>query len=113
MAFLHKIISGAADRSYGVHVAEMAGLPKSVTRRSEKILEDLESRFEKAKPGGKTTKKQEDANQLMLFAPQEPTPREWKEIIERLGAIDVNALTPIDALNALAALKEALGDSTP
>lgn len=108
VAFLHKIVPGAADRSYGVHVAEMAGLPKSVTRRSEKILEDLESRFERAGPGGKATKKQEDASQLMLFGAQEPTPREWKEVVERLEAIDVNKLTPIEALNALAALKETL-----
>ncbi len=111
VAFLHKIIPGAADRSYGVHVAEMAGLPKSVTRRSEKILADLESRFEKAGPGGKATKKQEDANQMLLFGAQEPTPPEWKEVVERLGAIDINSLTPIEALNALAALKDALGDA--
>ena len=110
VAFLHKIVPGAADRSYGVHVAEMAGLPKSVTRRSEKILADLESRFEKARPGGKAAKKPQDADQLMLFGPQESTPPEWKEVVERLGAIDINKMTPIEALNALAALKETLGD---
>ncbi|MCB9855051.1 MAG: DNA mismatch repair protein MutS [Phycisphaerales bacterium] len=114
VAFLHKIIPGAADRSYGVHVAEMAGLPKSVTRRSEKILADLESRFDRAHPGGgRSERKAEDANQLLLFGPQESTPPEWKEVVERLSAIDVNAMTPIDALNALAALKEALGESAP
>lgn len=113
VAFLHKIIPGAADRSYGVHVAEMAGLPKSVTRRSEKILADLESRFEKAKPGGNATKKEDDANQLLLFGPAESTPPEWKEVVERLLAIDVNKLTPIEALNALAALQETLDDAEP
>lgn len=111
VAFLHKIIPGAADRSYGVHVAEMAGLPKRVTRRSEKILEDLESRFERAKPGAKSAKKQVDDNQLMLFGPQESTPPAWKEVVERLGAIDVNQMTPIEAMNALAALKETLDDA--
>jgi DNA mismatch repair protein MutS len=105
VAFLHKIVAGAADRSYGVHVAEMAGLPKSVTKRSEKILADLELRFQRAAPRTRGASKSNDPDQLMLFNQPDPTPASWRETMDRLAALDANAITPIEALNLIAELK--------
>ena len=51
MVFLHKIIAGGTDKSYGIHVAKLAGLPKSIIARSGEILKDLESTFAKEAAG--------------------------------------------------------------
>ena len=95
VVFLYQILRGAADRSYGIHVAEMAGLPSACIDRARDILKELESgnhRIDKA-PSAKT-------HQLELFG--------GHPVIDDLRAIDVDSLTPIQALNALAGLKERL-----
>jgi DNA mismatch repair protein MutS len=95
--FLRRIIPGKADRSYGVHVARMAGLPTAVIHRAEEILTDLEQSgapapkrlFEPEKKRGKGA-----ALQVSLFADAHP-------VVEALRKLDVNGLTPLDALNRL------------
>lgn len=96
--FLHRILPGKADRSYGVHVARMAGLPPTVVKRAEEILIDLE---QSGAAGPKrlldigTEKKQSPAaRQVTLFADVHP-------VVEALRKLDVNGLTPLDALNRL------------
>jgi len=98
VVFLHKIVEGGADRSYGIHVAQLAGLPRPVIRRAEEILEDLEQ--------GQTTHEAAPAVgtlQLSLFAPQNP-------VVDELKSLDVDGLSPLEALTKLYELKKKATD---
>jgi len=102
--FLHRIVTGRANRSYGVHVARMAGLPTAVVHRAEEILTDLESSGA-AGPKGLLEipeikgNKKAAAKQVTLFADIHPA-------VEALRNLDVNGLTPLDALNRLYELQK-------
>jgi len=109
IVFLRKVIPGAADRSYGIQVARLAGLPKRVLDRAKEILANLE-REEFASDGTPTLartsrrKKRQEAAQLSIFtAPAPPSP-----VLKELEALDVNSLTPLSALSTLAALQKKL-----
>lgn len=91
LTFLRRILPGAADESYGVEVAKLAGIPDSVIERAKKILSDLESSAPKTRR--KTAKKEEPA-QLTLI-------KEETEIEKRLNNIDINKLTPMESMNIL------------
>ena len=91
ITFLRRIIPGAADESYGVEVAKLAGLPESVIERAKKILAELESGQPKQK---KKSKKQEELPQLALAA-------EETAVEKRLKSIDINTVTPMEAMNIL------------
>ncbi|WP_456455697.1 DNA mismatch repair protein MutS [Thermovibrio sp.] len=95
IVFTHKIVKGASEKSYGVHVAELAGLPKEVVERAKEILRELEGK-EKNKP------------QLPLFKAVErkELPTEVKRIINELNRIEISNTTPLEALMLLARLKE-------
>jgi DNA mismatch repair protein MutS len=97
--FLHKIIPGGVDKSYGIHVAKLAGLPRSVLHRASEVLEELEaeSRTNLAKPSKRHRK--EEAPQLPLFG-QKP------EVLKELEKLDINSLTPLEALNKLYELQK-------
>ncbi len=102
--FLHKIIKGFADRSYGVHVAQMAGLPTSVIRRANQLL----LRFEKeAKKSNKEACRGESQN-LNLFELENKEIDKYKEIYDFCGQIDPNELSPKEALDILYKLKNLL-----
>jgi DNA mismatch repair protein MutS len=89
VVFLHKIVEGGADRSYGIHVGQLAGLPRPVVQRAGEILRQLE------KSSGKAVKiDPESPRQLALFPETNP-------LIDELKEIDVNTLSPIEALNRL------------
>ena len=101
--FLHKIVPGRSDRSYGIQVARLAGLPRSVTDRAREILTALE-RDELARGGrpslsGTVTDPQQ---QLALFQ----TSAAHDPLRERLAAVEVDRMTPIEALTLLAELKK-------
>jgi len=106
VVFLRRIIPGKADRSYGVHVARMAGLPAQVVMRAEEILGDLE-RSGAAGPRRLaetvTPRSRAAAMQVSLFADVHPT-------VEALRKLDVNSLTPLDALNRLFELQRMAGE---
>ncbi|MCD4751753.1 MAG: DNA mismatch repair protein MutS [Anaerolineaceae bacterium] len=87
--FMHKIVPGASDRSYGVHVAQLAGLPRPVIQRASEILEQLESSSGKAINIDTTA-----PQQMMLFPENNP-------FVEELKNMDINTLSPIEALNKL------------
>jgi DNA mismatch repair protein MutS len=89
VVFLHKIVAGGADRSYGIHVAQLAGLPKPVIQRANEILKQLEKTSGKAVDSPPQLPKQ-----LALFPETNPLVSELKEI-------DVNSISPIEALNKL------------
>ena len=106
VVFLRRIIPGKADRSYGVHVARMAGLPTQVVNRAEDILDDLE-RSGAAGPKRlyevETDRGEGTAVQVSLFADSHPA-------VDALRTLDVNALTPLDALNRLYELQKLTSD---
>jgi len=103
VVFLHKILPGGVDKSYGIHVAQLAGLPKSVLHRAEEILVELEggSRAKVTEPEVKARTKREKAppQQLAFFGAKSVTTEELKEL-------DIEALTPLEALNKLYELKK-------
>ena len=97
--FLHKIVPGSADRSYGIHVAQLAGLPKTVIHRAEEILEALERDSHRApiRP-----RRIAEIRQLALFPETSP-------IIEELKKLDLESMTPLEALNKLYELQREVG----
>ncbi len=99
--FLHKIVPGGTDDSYGIYVAKLAGIPKDVIRRSEQILAHLEMQSNlKENILGKFPKE----IQYSLFENENAIL--MKKIREVLEAMDVNALTPLEALNKIHRLKQ-------
>ena len=105
VVFLHKIVPGGTDKSYGVHVARLAGVPKEVVDRAREILADLEAahldpsgRPRLAPSPGPTVRQV----QLTLFEGVE------SKIADELRRLDLDCLKPIDALNKLRELKEGL-----
>ncbi len=95
--FMHKIVPGSTDDSYGIYVAKLAGIPDGVIKRSKKILSELES-------GSRATMRaKKDKDQLNFFTPA--TDETMDEVKEALKAVDVNTLTPVEALNKLNELK--------
>ena len=96
--FLYKIVPGGVDRSYGIHVAQLAGLPRSVVHRAREVLEDLEGDSRTAKPLSKK-RRQETAQQLTFLEQKSP-------VTEELEKLDLDALTPLEALNKLYELKK-------
>ena len=89
VVFLHKIIPGGADRSYGIHVAQLAGLPKPVIARASEIMAELE------KTSGQAVHVNPHAAQQIALFP------ETNPLLDELKDLDVNALSPIEALNKL------------
>jgi DNA mismatch repair protein MutS len=103
VVFLHKILPGGTDKSYGIHVAKLAGLPRSVTTRSAEILEDLQSAFAKEASGDSLTKfKTRGDSPDLLFVEKNKT------VLDKLAAVDLNNLTPIEAINLLHQVKKEL-----
>ncbi|MFN8597643.1 MAG: DNA mismatch repair protein MutS [Anaerolineae bacterium] len=97
VVFLHHIVPGGADRSYGIHVAQLAGLPKPVIRRAEELLEELEQGQR-----DHTSEPIDAPIQLSLFGVKNP-------VLEDLEKLDVNALSPLEALNKLFEWKKQVG----
>jgi len=89
VVFLHKIIPGGADRSYGIHVAQLAGIPQQVIQRAGEILRQLES-----SSGTAVEINPNLAQQMELFPQTNP-------LLDELKALDINTLSPIEAINKL------------
>ncbi len=114
VVFLRKIVAGPSDRSYGIHVAKLAGIPRDVIDRAREILFNLEKQeldeaglprlARHGRPAG-------DRNQMMLFAED----REFallRELREEIEGLDLASLTPLEALNILAGLKGRTGSGS-
>jgi DNA mismatch repair protein MutS len=101
--FLHKIIPGGADRSYGIHVAQIAGVPKAVTDRASEILEELEGNADFRERQEKT--RQAFSGVQMSFLGPDTDP-----LIDELKALDVDSLSPLEALNKLYEIKQRAGE---
>ena len=100
VVFLHRLEAGGTDRSYGIHVAQLAGLPTAVVARAKEVLLTLEDEH-RVVPGKPPRL---DEGQLILFG-EGRSARPIDEIRDEISKIDVDALTPLEALNRLADLK--------
>ena len=105
VVFLHKIIPGGADRSYGIHVAQLAGMPQGVVKRAWEILENLEQTD--VRLGTRYSEKSSDkiVSQLSLFNGLN------EGLISELRDIDVTNLTPMDAITRLYELQQKASSS--
>jgi DNA mismatch repair protein MutS len=121
IVFLHKIVRGGADKSYGIHVARLAGVPNWVNQRAEQILERLESSGDaehnrenlKATSRGAGNDNRDSAShggsneiQMTLFGSV------THPLVDKIKALDANQLTPMNALQMLHSWKEDLGDDS-
>jgi len=105
VVFLHKILPGGTDKSYGIHVAKLAGVPKSIIERSKEILEELESTFTKEASSEHLSKhktKEPDTDSLFVAR--------HKSVLEKLASTDIDNLTPIKAINLLNQIKEEINE---
>lgn len=99
ITFLRRIVAGPADDSYGIEVAKLAGLPSSVTRRAHEVLRQLEA----SAPGANASMQLDFETVHAYQNPEVPS-----EVVDKLKNVDVETLTPIEALNFLYELKKAL-----
>jgi DNA mismatch repair protein MutS len=103
--FLHSVAAGTADRSYGIHVAKLAGLPESVTDRAAAVLSLLEQE-------GKTARITKPGTELPLFqVPANPAPAKKSALEEKLAKIDPDSFSPREALDYIYELKKLIGKS--
>jgi DNA mismatch repair protein MutS len=103
IVFLHQVVAGAADRSYGVHVARLAGLPDAVLTRAEQILTELESGQHGAVDAA------DMADMLPLFDHRQSVPpadNRTSHLVDAMATIDPDSLTPREALEQLYRLKD-------
>jgi DNA mismatch repair protein MutS len=96
--FLRKIVPGGVDKSYGIHVGKLAGLPKTVVHRAQEILDELEGDGKTIKPTVKSRQKQ-PIQQISLFAEKSP-------LLEELEKLEIDSLTPLEALTKLYELQK-------
>ena len=103
--FLRKLCRGGVAHSFGIHVARMAGMPKDVVTKAERVLKQLES---SGKKGGtkRRVSDNEDAMQLSFFQLEDPL---LISIRDELREMDINSLSPLDAFDKLRNLKKRLG----
>ncbi len=109
--FLRKLVEGGSEHSFGIHVAKLAGMPKQVLSRAEDMLKQLEASHELAdgKPGKKVKVKEavdQSDMQLSFFQLNDPV---LEQIHEELVSIDINTLTPVEALMKLNEIKKLTG----
>ena len=102
--FMHEVISGAADRSYGIHVAKLAGLPKLTINRAEQVLKLLENE----KQNKVMSSVEVDLPLFAVLQEKEEQVEEVSPVVEELSMIDVDSLSPREALDVLYKLKDML-----
>jgi len=110
--FIRKLERGGSEHSFGIHVARMAGMPRSVVNRANEILEELEKSHQKhslTKPVGDLASKREGF-QMSFFQLDDPI---LKQIRDEIKNLDVDNLTPIEALNKLNEIKKITGLDDP
>ncbi|MDD4846597.1 MAG: DNA mismatch repair protein MutS [Petrimonas sp.] len=103
--FLRKLVPGGSEHSFGIHVAKMAGMPQSITKRSEAILEQMETanRRQGIKKPIKDIVEKREGYQLSFFQLDDPV---LSQVRDEILNLDVNNLTPIEALNKLNEIKK-------
>jgi len=97
--FLRKVVPGGADKSYGIHVAQLAGLPAPVIHRAQEVLSGLEDGQHHGKQHGLTRQKRESAQQISLFNDKSP-------LIEEISRLDIDSMSPLEAITRLYELRQ-------
>ncbi|MBR7029102.1 MAG: DNA mismatch repair protein MutS [Bacteroidaceae bacterium] len=102
--FLRRLMAGGSEHSFGIHVAKLAGMPPVIVQRAEQILRDLESQSRGAQNVGqeKLIPREDSGTQLNFFRLDDPV---LEQIRDELLGLDVNNLTPLEALNKLSDIK--------
>jgi DNA mismatch repair protein MutS len=101
VVFLHRILPGGTDKSYGIHVAKLAGVPKTILERSKEILQELESTFAKEATGEHLSKhKTKEPDKELLFV------QKYKGVLDKLSSVDIDNLTPLEAINLLSQIRD-------
>ncbi len=106
--FLRKLVSGGSEHSFGIHVARMAGMPKSLVTRAGEVLGELEESHNEKGPTRPVTglAEKREGLQLSFFQLDDPV---LKQIRDEIARADINNLTPLDALNKLNEIKRMIG----
>ncbi|MDD3459359.1 MAG: DNA mismatch repair protein MutS, partial [Weeksellaceae bacterium] len=104
--FLRKLVPGGSEHSFGIHVAKMAGMPQWILKRANEVLKTLESSHVNEKIADKTKKISSENMQLSFFQLDDPI---LEALREELMGIDINTLTPVEALMKLNEIKRKLG----
>ena len=102
ITFLRKIIRGGADESYGIEVAKLAGVPNAVVKRAKEILSELDGEKQVQRQQMEKVKETEENVQMNFVSASNHA------VTEKLKRVDLNTLTPIEALNILYELKSLL-----
>jgi len=103
--FLRKLVAGGSEHSFGIHVAKMAGMPQEVVKRANQILKELESKSISTEIKGKLQDIKQPDYQLNIFSMDDPRLIKLKEILEQ---VDINAMTPVEALLKLDEMRKLL-----
>ncbi|MGQ7336722.1 DNA mismatch repair protein MutS [Streptococcus suis] len=103
VTFLHKIAPGPADKSYGIHVAKIAGMPEELLQRADRILQTLENQAPTAPANPAPTVVEEPSGQIDLFADTPSHP-----VLDELAKLDIYNMTPMEVMMAVAELKKKL-----
>lgn len=103
VTFLHKIAPGPADKSYGIHVAKIAGMPEDLLKRADSILQQLENHVPSSQPSQPNLVSEPALGQLDLFAEISSHP-----VLDELQALDIYNMTPMEVMMAVAELKKKL-----
>ncbi|TVR73503.1 MAG: DNA mismatch repair protein MutS [Sphaerobacteraceae bacterium] len=106
VVFLHRVVPGGADRSYGIHVARLAGMPRSVVHRAGEILQDLERISANGQGDSRReAMRQQPASpmQMTFFAPDSP-------VLDELKQLDIESLSPLEALTRLYELQRKVNE---
>lgn len=113
VVFLHKVLPGAADRSYGIHVAELAGLPSAVVSRAKTLLYDFEQRKdyqETHQEAPRAAAENTVAEQLALFSDEEPASPAEQQLLAEIDGIDLLNTTPLQAIQVISDWKQQLAE---
>ena len=102
--FLRKLVAGGSEHSFGIHVAQLAGMPPSIIRRANEVLQSLEKEGnEVGAVGKKVMTAATTSPQLSFFQLDDPV---LMQIRDEILGIDINSLTPLEALNKLSEIKK-------
>jgi DNA mismatch repair protein MutS len=113
--FMRKLVRGGSEHSFGIHVAKLAGMPSSIIQRANQILSDLEQGARNQEPvgnnqnkigSGKAAVSAPAGMQLSFFQLDDPV---LEQIRDEVKTLDINNLTPLEALNKLSEIKKLVG----
>ena len=100
IVFLRKLVAGGSNHSFGIHVAQLAGMPTAVTNKASALLKELEAQRGDHSQTAQTLSNQ---TQLAIFEMEDPR---WNKVKQQVSQLDVNQMTPLEALNFIAELKK-------